>query len=201
MIIKSLALALALAPAAIGGASADETFYFTFNDSAFNDVGVTETGWVTIADTGLGVGAIRQDTIVNGSVTVSGTVYGPEDWVGGSIVDWSLFPLNLTTQLVGQNEIVVCTFGELAPCGTSGRFQSVPERIRKRRRSSDNIRSLHAADKWRQARAGVAYRIPHRARAFELGVDARGFRRPRPRRLPPGATYGARRLKQTLFRA
>ena len=127
MIIKSLALALALAPAAIGAASADETFYFTFNDSAFNDVGVTETGWVTIADTGLGVGAIRQDTIVNGSVTVSGTVYGPEDWVGGSIVDWSLFPLNLTTQLLGQNEVVVCTFGELAPCGTSaGDFNLLP---------------------------------------------------------------------------
>ena len=54
MIIKSLALALA--PAAIGAASAAETFYFTFNKSAFNDVGVTETGWVTIEDTGLGVG-------------------------------------------------------------------------------------------------------------------------------------------------
>ena len=104
MNVKSLALALALAPAAIGAASADETFYFTFNNSAFNDVGVTETGWVTIADTGLGVGAVRQNTIVNGSVTVSGTVYGPEDWVGGSVVDWSLFPLNLTTQLVGQNK-------------------------------------------------------------------------------------------------
>ncbi len=126
MIIKSLALALVLAPAAIGAASADETFYFTFNDSAFNDVGVTETGWVTIADTGLGVGAIRQDTIVNGSVTVSGTVYGPEDWVGGFIDDWSLFPLNLTTQLVGQNVIVVCTFGDIICGSTTGDFNLFP---------------------------------------------------------------------------
>jgi PEP-CTERM motif-containing protein len=131
MKIKPLALALALAPAAIGAASADETFYFTFNDSMFSNIGVTETGWVTIADTGLGVG-FRQDTIVSASLTLSGAglgnhVYGPADWVGSFIVDWAPIALNLTTQLVGQPIGTVCNFGVISPCGSlAGQFYLFP---------------------------------------------------------------------------
>ena len=136
MNIRTLALALALAPAAVGVASANETFYFTYNDSAFKDIGATETGWVTIADTGLGVGGIRLDNIVSASVTVTGAssgngVFGPADWAGGFITNWSPVSLNLSKQLVGQSVGGGCTYGSfgfdpVCGAGTSGDFNLFP---------------------------------------------------------------------------
>ena len=79
MSIKPLALALALAPAAIGAAFADETFYFTTGDfnlfpSGFGNAAGAPTTFAPFTQ------QINGDKLGLVSLTVSPTVPEPSSW-------------------------------------------------------------------------------------------------------------------------